>query len=219
MWTLVIFTRWPSAGRTKTRLIPEFGADSAAHIHRQLIGRTLSAARKLPATAQVVVAMADAPNDADLSSLIGVDLPCVEQRGEDLGERMANAIDDTFRQYPSAEATVLIGVDCPDYSSDLFISAATALASHTVTFAPTEDGGYGLVGVRRDAWNTELRRAMFEQLDWGTSRVMSESLDRLRRVKLMVDGVTPQVAMLETIWDVDTPADAYRAVRSGAISL
>jgi uncharacterized protein len=219
MWTLVIFTRWPSAGRTKTRLIPEFGAEGAAHIHRQLIARTLAASRMLATTAQVVIAMADAPSHVDPSSLIGVDRPCFEQHGQNLGERMANAIDDTFRQYPSSEATVLIGVDCPNYSSDLFTRAATSLASHAVVFAPTEDGGYGLVGIRRDAWNAELRHVMFEQIQWGTSRVMSESIERLRRVNLIVGGATPQVAMLETIWDIDTPIDAYRAIRSGAISI
>ncbi len=219
MWTLIIFTRWPSPGHTKTRLIPAFGVQGAASIHRQLIARTIAVARTLPSAARVVMAIADAPEDAEYSSLVADEWARIPQRGLDLGERMANAIDDVFRMRADCDAAVLIGVDCPDYSYELLVQAAHSLTAHSLAFAPTEDGGYGLVGVRREAWSDAIRRALFDEIEWGTARVMQTTLERARDTKPQSSGAASRVALLQTIWDVDTPADAERAIRIGAIAM
>jgi uncharacterized protein len=220
-WSLIIFTRWPTLGRTKTRLIPAYGADGATSIHRQLIARTVAVVRALPASVKVVVAIADAPSDVDKTVLFG-DLTCMAQRGDDLGERMANAIDDTFLTNPSTKSVVLIGVDCPDYSVILLEHAAAALTTQSIAYAPTEDGGYGLVGVRRSAWNDAVRDAMFHDITWGSSSVMQSSLERLKRIVRSAPAVHADeypIAMLSTLWDVDTPSDVERAITSSVIQL
>jgi uncharacterized protein len=223
-WALIVFTRWPVAGRTKTRLIPAYGADGAADIHRQLIARTANAVRALPPEVRTVAAIAEAPDNVDTATLFGSDWPCVTQRGADLGERMANAFDDAFAMHPDCTSAVLIGVDCPDYSAALFEQAAASLQSNQsnqrngVVYAPTEDGGYGLVGVRRDAWNVATRHAMFAEIPWGSSSVMQTSLARLQQ--LQPDPSAPlQVGMLQLLWDIDTPVDVKRAIAAGVIRL
>jgi uncharacterized protein len=213
MWTLIIFTRWPVAGKTKTRLIPVYGADGAASIHLQLLTQTVSAAREIANEARVVAAVADLPSDADPKTLFANDWARFEQRGSNLGERMANAIDDALQMNPETTAVVLVGVDCPDYSAALFRDAVAALAVHDVVFAPTEDGGYGLVGVQRRIWHAEVRRALFEDIAWGTAQVMSSSIDR---IGLLVPR--PTTTLLQTIWDVDTPADVERAIKLGVLN-
>jgi glycosyltransferase A (GT-A) superfamily protein (DUF2064 family) len=40
---LVLFTRFPTPGQAKTRLIPALGAEGAAALHRHLTERTLDA--------------------------------------------------------------------------------------------------------------------------------------------------------------------------------
>jgi uncharacterized protein len=217
-WALIIFTRWPEAGRTKTRLIPAYGAAGAAHIHRQLISRTARAARQLVSQTRILVAVADAP-DAANSLLIPEAWPQIAQRGGDLGERMANAFDDTFTRFADCDSAVLIGVDCPDYTSALFERAADSLNAHATVYAPTEDGGYGLVGVRRDVWSLQLRGAMFEHIPWGTANVMQTSLARVNAQALAENRKEAFVALLQTLWDVDTPADVVRAIEAGVISL
>lgn len=212
MWTLIIFTRWPIAGETKTRLIPVYGTEGAERIHRQLIARTASAASGLSGKANIVTAIADAPRDAAVDSLFARDWPAIAQRGEHLGERMANAITDAFSLHPDTEATVLVGVDCPDYSAALFRDAAMLLEANDIVFAPTEDGGYGLVGMRRSAWESRLRHALFDGIEWGTSQVMTASLARVAALSPL-----PTTLLMPTIWDVDTPNDAARAVAEGAI--
>ncbi len=211
-WSLVLFTRWPVAGKTKTRLIPRYGAHGAANIHRQLIARTIATAQALPRATDIVVAVAEAPQETDTTSLFPAHWPILSQHGSDLGERMANAIDDTFLCRQQAQSIVLIGVDCPGYSPELLQDAAACLQTRNVVFAPTEDGGYGLVGVQRRSWNHQTRCALFENIAWGSSAVMQTTLTQLR-------ARTPPltVAQLSTIWDVDTPVDVERAVAAGAI--
>jgi uncharacterized protein len=213
-WSLIVFTRWPVAGQTKTRLIPSYGAEGAASIHRQLIARTVAVAQMLPPKTNVVVAIAEAPQGVDTSSVFPATWPRLTQRGVDLGERMAHAIDDAFRLDSAAQSMVLIGVDCPDYSSALLLQAAAALQSNDIVFAPTEDGGYGLVGVQRCRWHLQTRRALFKNIAWGTSSVMRATLDRL---KTIAPELT--VAMLPTIWDIDTKEDVERAIALGTLRL
>ncbi|MER3588084.1 MAG: hypothetical protein C4322_07470, partial [Mastigocladus sp. ERB_26_1] len=44
---LIIFTRYPEPGLTKTRLIPALGARGAANLQRQMTEYTLSKVREL----------------------------------------------------------------------------------------------------------------------------------------------------------------------------
>lgn len=217
-WTLVIFTRWPEPGRTKTRLIPRYGTEGAARIHRALLAHTISAAAALPPHAQVVVALADAPQDASTASWLERGWAVVPQQGVDLGDRMGHAVELAFRRQPSVQRVVLAGVDCPDYSAALFVEAAERLTTDDCVFAPTEDGGYGLVGVRRSAWDCAFRAALFSEIAWGSDSVMATTLARLRPTSAAHDR-RPSYSLLKTIWDVDTPFDVERALNGGWLTL
>ena len=62
---------------------------------------------------------------------------------------------------------------------------------------PAEDGGYGFVGTRQDY------PALFEDIPWGTQRVLTTTQQRIEALGL-------QVAYPATIWDVDRPEDWQR---------
>jgi uncharacterized protein len=217
MWTLIVFTRWPEPGRTKTRLIPAFGADGAARIHRQMIAHTVRAARALPCDASVAVALADAPAHVAMTELFDAGWRTFAQDGEDLGQRMAGAIDFALSDAPDCDRVILVGVDCPDYSAALFSDAAQALLQNDVVFAPTEDGGYGLVGVNRRCWNHDIRHAIFSGIAWGGTDVMTVTESRLRQLIGSKRESSIRVAKLPTIWDIDTPTDVARAVSVGVL--
>ncbi|MCX7204061.1 MAG: DUF2064 domain-containing protein, partial [Burkholderiales bacterium] len=87
---------------------------------------------------------------------------------------------------------------------DDLAQAFVALQTADVVFAPAQDGGYALVGLRREA------PELFERVDWGTEQVMSQTLAHAQAL-----GLT--VRLLRTVWDVDTPADLrrWRALASG----
>ena len=53
--TLIMFTRFPEPGRTKTRLMPELGPNGAAALHRALVERTLQTVRQASAVRDVIL--------------------------------------------------------------------------------------------------------------------------------------------------------------------
>lgn len=101
---------------------------------------------------------------------------------------------------------VLIGSDCPALTEDHLRRAVAALENgHDAVFAPAEDGGYVLVGLARP----EAR--LFQDIEWGSSRVMEQTRERLRELKW-------SWIEIETLWDVDRAADYERVIASGLLT-
>ena len=70
---LVIFTRYPEPGITKTRLIPVLGPEGAAAVQRQmtehLLGSVCRLVRTRPLTVEIRFAGGDASSDEDLAGV------------------------------------------------------------------------------------------------------------------------------------------------------
>ena len=165
----------------KTRLIPLLGEQGAARLHARLLHRALRIARE--------------------ARLGAVELWTAErrQRGRDLGERMLHAFAHCLRR---ADRVVLVGSDCPVLRPRDLRQAARWLAGGAdAVFAPAEDGGYALIGVKR----TSLR--LFERVEWGSREVMAQSRTRLRRLGW-------RWRELPAVWDVDRPEDYARLLKS-----
>ena len=178
---IVIFARWPEAGKVKTRLAGVFGNDGAASIYRRLLNHTLAAAREsgLPVELRVT-----GGSRADFEKAFGPGLIVSEQGGGDLGDRLA-------RVEPPA---LVIGSDLPSLTPELLCEAAQALASSEVVIGPARDGGYWLIGLRRATpW-------LFNDMAWSTPAVLPETLARLE-ARGMVPCLLPELA------DMDEPAD------------
>jgi uncharacterized protein len=71
-------------------------------------------------------------------------------------------------------------------------------------FVPAEDGGYALIGLSRN----DAR--VFEGINWGGTEVMAQTRERLR-------GLGWRWHELDTLWDVDRPADYQRLLQSGLL--
>lgn len=121
-----------------------------------------------------------------------------QQQGDDLGQRMLHAV-----SAKEADYTVIIGTDCPVMSNDYLNRAYEALHNgHELVLGPAEDGGYVLLGLRT------VREELFTDIAWGTASVLQQTLHAVNKM-----GATCQ--MLETLWDLDRPADynRYQAVK------
>ena len=128
-------------------------------------------------------------------------VPLHQQHGADLGARMLNAFHALLADHAKV---VLIGTDCPVFRPDHLRTAATALADGAeAVFCPAEDGGYVLVGL------TSAEPNLFSGIPWGTGEVMDETRARLRELGW-------RWRELDTLWDVDRPAD-YERLRSMGI--
>lgn len=198
---IIVFAKAPSEGEVNTRLIPEIGITEATRLQRELIQHRLEslAGAKL---CQVLLYCSPGPEDAFFKSCAesyGVEL--ARQEGKDLGQRMANAIEDTSGRF---EHVILVGTDAPALGSDLIEDAIEALrAGDDVVVVPAEDGGYVLIGMDR------CFRAIFLSVPWGSERVL---------VKTRANAVAAALKLreLETCWDIDRPEDYYRWLRMSA---
>jgi glycosyltransferase A (GT-A) superfamily protein (DUF2064 family) len=73
---------------------------------------------------------------------------------------------------------VVIGADSPTLPIEAVRQAFDHLRDEEVVLAPTDDGGYWLVGVRASA--PKQMPSIFDRLDWGTERVWSQTVERLQ---------------------------------------
>ncbi len=191
---LIVFTRYPEPGATKTRMIPALGPEGAAELHRKLTEHTLRQARRFSA-ASVEVQWTGGNEDA-MRTWLGPDARLRHQSEGDLGARMAEAFRRAFQD--GATRAVLVGCDCPDLGPETYDAAFEALERNEVLLGPALDGGYYLVGIRAkasDTWQT-----LFNGIDWGTDQVLAQSLARARDAGL-------RVALLAPLEDVDRPKD------------
>lgn len=102
---------------------------------------------------------------------------------------------------------LLMGCDCPSLTEQDLEQALTALnQENEVVIAPAEDGGYVLIGLNRP--HPEL----FDDMPWGTARVLNQTRNRIEHYKLRYHELSEQ-------WDLDTPEDLerYRALALSAM--
>lgn len=179
---IIVFAKAPRPGLAKTRLIPALGAAGAAALAARMLAHTLDQALA-SGIGVVELCAAPAPGDAVWE---GVELPeglVLTAQGEgDLGERMARAAQracDAFDACKADEAgaagagVLLIGTDCPELDAACLRRAASALGETDAVIAPTADGGYALLGLRR------FDASLFADIAWSTPTVAAATLERL----------------------------------------
>ena len=169
-------TKVPEAGRVKTRLIPALGADAAARLHGELLRHTLQMASLHAAHSQVEIEVQCAGLQAKLDSLFDEIQLVRPQTDGDLGQRIQAAIANAFTE--GAQAVIVIGTDCPDISPDLLDDVWQLLTRSEAVIGPADDGGYYLIGLSR------LCPQLFEGVDWGTSKVLKQTIDRCAQQRL-----------------------------------
>ena len=190
---LILFARFPEAGRVKTRLIPALGAEGAAAVHRRLLLRTLR-------TAEVACRLCEADLDIrfDRGSeeafhhWVGDRFVWRPQSVGDLGDRMDNAFGESFGA--GSDATIVIGSDSPGLSPELLVAAFEKLDASSVLLGPAADGGYYLIGLRRRI------PELFRGIEWGTDHVLSDS------VRILA-GLNVSPTFLTSLVDIDRPED------------
>ncbi|MCH7595823.1 MAG: TIGR04283 family arsenosugar biosynthesis glycosyltransferase [Planctomycetes bacterium] len=190
---LIVFTRFPEPGKTKTRMIAVFGERGAADLQRDMTLHALSSVSELLQKREMTVELHYAGgSETRMREVFGTEWTCVAQTDGDLGERMRRAINRAFCR--GAGSVVVMGTDCPQITADVLGRAFEATKKVDVVFNPATDGGYVLVGMRRPV------PEIFEGIDWGAEAVLRESLDAAERAGL-------KVKLLDRLNDVDVAAD------------
>ena len=191
---LILFTRYPEAGRTKTRLIPALGPEGAATLQRTMTAYITATARatrtRLPLL-DLEIRFAGGTAEA-MTGWLGAGPSYREQSGADLGARMHNAFRNAF--FDGMDRVVIIGSDCPAVSENIIKQAMKALKEHAVVPGPATDGGYYLIGLARPF------PELFDEMPWGSETVLERTLERAQARRA-------QVFLLPELRDIDRPED------------
>ncbi len=141
---VVVITKAPVPGRSKTRLTPPCTPGQAAGIAAAAVADTLDAVRAAPVAGRVV-ALDGEPGELDLTGFA-----VVPQVGGGLGPRLVAAFADAMTG--TGAPTLLIGMDTPQVTPDLLVRCARRLEAGgpgTAVLGTAPDGGWWALGLHR----------------------------------------------------------------------
>ena len=197
---LIVFTRFPDPGKTKTRLIPKLGAKGAARLQRQMTEHIIATAARVSNRPGLTIEVRHEGGNAGLlQEWLGLQFSYRPQGPGDLGRRMARAFEAAFRD--SKEAAVIVGSDIPGISPDIIQQAFEGLQKNDLVLGPARDGGYYLIGMKK-TMPAETYPRLFDGINWGTGEVLSQTLQTARESGL-------RFVLLESLADVDRPDDLH----------
>ncbi|HEB50190.1 MAG TPA: glycosyltransferase [Desulfobulbus sp.] len=194
---LIVFTRYPRPGRTKTRLIPLLGREGAAEMQRLLTERLLARIIADPLLRDRTTVHFTGGSRQQMRRWLGPQPTLAPQRGADLGRRMLAAL--VRARTLGNDHIILVGADCPALDAELLRHGFALLAEHDLVIGPSRDGGYYLIGISARTEVT-LLSPLFTDMAWSTSRVLAETLARAGRLGL-------SCGLLTTLVDIDRPED------------
>lgn len=188
--------RAPAPGYCKTRLAALLGADGSARLCEAMLRDSLDAFAGVGVSRLVVLA---APEHAGVAALRSIASPAwnvVAQEGDDLGERMANAI---AMLGAGGETVALVGSDSPLAPiAPIRAALATLHGPRRALLGPCDDGGYYLIAL------TSPVLGVFRGIRWGTPEVLRTTRARFRELSL-------ELTELPLSYDIDKPSDVARA--------
>jgi len=198
---VVVMSKIPEPGYTKTRLNTILSAQESAEFHRACLADTCRAIRQSELPGYIYYAeQTDHPQPASASfakdDLWGLNaeertyFKLYPQQGEGLGERLYHAAQEILTRY---EAVLLLGSDMPEITADIIIEAQAKMLSSEIVVGPAHDGGYYLLGVKQAC------SYIFQNIPWGTAQVLAKTLERISD-KQLTFSLLPTQADIDT-WD------------------
>jgi rSAM/selenodomain-associated transferase 1 len=186
---LAIVCRNPEVGRVKTRLIPALGEDGARALYRAFLQDL--GARFAGRAFDLLWAYTPEGGPPPASLTPGLALA---QEGPDLGHRLRHIF--CWAAAQGYERAVVISSDVPHLPGDVVDAAFAALATGDVVLAPSEDGGYHLVGMSRP-------HDIFTVVQMSTPEVLAQTRRAIAAQRL-------SLRLLDGDFDVDLPEDLAR---------
>lgn len=199
MPALLLFLKYPEPGKVKTRLARDIGDGVAAELYRESVRMVLEKVRDVSKTSPAlspIVEVTPAEQADAMAEAFSIPWPIVPQVGADLGERMRNAAERAFEA--GHDSVLFLGGDSPTLPAG-FLRQAVEAAARELAVGPAADGGYWTLGM---PW---FLPEIFRDIDWGTDRVLSQTLQRAREAGL-------PVRLLPAWYDIDTLDDLRRAM-------
>ena len=201
---IIIFTRGPIPGQTKTRLQSFLTKNQCAEIHKNFLKDIKFTCEKL--NRDIFVFYTPEDKDNILKPILGCKFKYRIQKGNDLGEKMYNAINYVLsKKYKSC---ILIGTDIPYLKEDDLEKAFQNLKCKDIVLGPTIDKGYYLVGMNK------ATKSIFEKIEYGHGNVLDNTIASIKKSNLTCGLINKNV-------DIDEKEDLfyfYNEIKKGNVS-
>ena len=199
MKALILMSRIPIPGKTKTRLMNVLSGEECARLHKCFLKDLFSLFDVIKEDVHIFLSYTPDGALHLLKDMMPDYIEAFPQEGEDLGERMANAIEHVLNE--GYEKAVLIGSDIPTIEPEDIKEAFKLLDDNHIALGPTHDGGYYLVGMKR------LYKDVFDgNLKWGKKSVFEGTLHIANSLGLRV-GLAPKRMDIDTAEDISILMD------------
>jgi uncharacterized protein len=184
---LAVMAKAPVPGSVKSRLVPPLDRYEAASLNRCFLRDMCASIESLRShsNAHGLIAYTPAGSELAFDGLLPDSFRLFPQRGRDLGERLFHAVCDLLQA--SYESVCLINSDSPTLPRTILAQALVCLkkAGDRIVLGGSDDGGYYLIGLKR------AHRRVFEDINWSTSAVFSQTLERAAELGLEVVSLPP----------------------------
>lgn len=177
--SLVLMSRAPIAGKTKTRLESHLTAEECADLHRAFlkdINSKFLNLKEVYSRLDLYLSYTPEVNQNLFKDIIDTDFIRIPQRGKNLGERMFNAVADAYQK--SRLPVIITGSDLPLLALDIFTEALAGLKERDIVIGPSDDGGYYLLGMKKP------EKSLFNFEGWGNQSVLERTIKEASRHNL-----------------------------------
>ncbi|OGR28719.1 MAG: hypothetical protein A2277_10520 [Desulfobacterales bacterium RIFOXYA12_FULL_46_15] len=188
---VIVFLKFPEKGKVKTRLSKVLDESFVLALYKGFIHDTLLALQSFP---DISIYFLPLEKEGHLRSWLGNGYQYFAQTGKDLGEKMSNAFKDVFQR--GYDRLLLIGTDIPEITETVLLQAFRILETKDAVIGPAADGGYYLIGFRKESFSEKI----FHDMNWSARDVFQHTMKSMDMLCLKYE----QVARLH---DVDTAED------------
>ena len=206
---LIIFLKWPEAGRVKTRIGRVIGYPEAANIYRRMVSAIIRNISPIFDDGLKICWYYDPLSKGnEVEKWIKNELGTLNvtnfsnhlfypQIEGDLGDKLKFIFDKSFSL--CFQRVLAIGSDCVSMTDKQILTGFISLNDkRELVFGPCLDGGYYLVGM-----NNPKGSIVFHDVPWSTNHVLNKSLNIAEMNQI-------SYSLIEELDDVDKPEDLQR---------
>jgi uncharacterized protein len=195
MNALILMTRLPIPGKTKTRLMEILTGEECAQLHRCFIIDMFNVIGKFKKTTDVYITYTPSNCLEIIEDIIPKFVVSFPQLGDNLGARMHNAISRGLKAGYSK--VILIGSDIPCVQPSDIKKAFEILDVNDICLGPTNDGGYYLIGMKKPH-----EKIFNDTLKWGNKSVLEQTVSIANSLELTV-GFTSKLSDIDDKNDIE----------------
>ncbi len=192
---LIIFARYPEAGKVKTRLAASVGNDKAAAFYKAWAEKIFFESKRSKLITHRYLFYSEPDDGEKMKSWTNNGFLLYPQKGLGLGERIKQAFNKVFDD--KMLGAIIVGTDSPDLTGDIIDKAVMQLEKYDVVIGPAEDGGYYLLGMKR------FYPELFDGIHWSTTYVLNQTVQKIEELGL-------SYYRLPVLMDIDTFDDLNR---------